>query len=986
MVKRILISLAMAFLGAMNLQAQRSSILEEFRPVSDSMLVLLQERTTVRTETKLKKVLKRGSTLDFYFSRELGDYPWRSDDIPWFEDKLRELFPSGYDNYSVGNIYALNQPLKSFPTPIISNNGRPSNYSLSVEDSRDRNAAPVKCLSDLFYDKGLSGRTIALWQSHGKYYNDTEEKWMWQRAPLHRTVEDMYTQSYVIPFLIPMLENSGAYVMTPRERDTQVLEIITDNDNSFKGPREGLTRKAGMYSESGKWSDAGAGFADTKEHYILGDNPFLNGSARKVSVSAGKPTASARWNPLIEKNGNYSVYVSYKTLPESINCAHYTVHHRGGNTEFQVNQTMGGGTWIYLGNFEMDADSYVELDNSVPDNVKTRDNSVISADAVKIGGGIGKFERGGGTSDVPSYMEGALYWTQWAGAGMKIVEEWGGDYTKDYTVRGAWTTMMQKNKNIPFDLSLAFHSDAGTHQSDSTVGTLTIYSRVCDGATKLPDGKSRMTSRSFADLVQSQVCNDIRAQFDPDWNRRGTWDRSYSECRTTSVPGIILELLSHQNFADMKCGLDPSFRFTVSRAVYKGILKFLSNLYCTPYIVQPLPVSSFAVRFSNSSALLSWAATDDSLEPTASPQGFILKTRIDDGAFDNGVILDNVKYEEGVYSVEIPITQGKIYSFNITAFNAGGKSFPSETLSIGTPSEHNGKAIMILNNFYRLAAPSWFDTPSYAGFDASTDSGVPYLYDISYIGENYQNRRELEWVDDDNPGFGASYINKAGLKAAGNTFDFPIVHGKALFDLGYAFYSVSNESWQRDRSLSTGAYAVDIICGKQVTTPTGDGSLPPRFEVFTDELLGCIRAYTSNGGNIIISGAYIGTDLNDCVYPIKVDKAARKVKAGAVASLLGYKWKTAYAGPSGQVSGMLNASFYNTLNEESYCVENADGIIPSSTKAKTVLKYDDNGVSAAVFYQGDGYKSAAFGFPLEAVTDKAKLFELIRLTMNYIAL
>ena len=50
---------------------------------------------------------------------------------------------------------------------------------------------------------------------------------------------------------------------------------------------------------------------------------------------------------------------------------------------------------------------------------------------------------------------------------------------------------------------------------------------------------------------------------------------------------MLLELLSHQNFADMRYGLDPSFRFDVSRAVYKGVLRYLASQYATDYVVQP---------------------------------------------------------------------------------------------------------------------------------------------------------------------------------------------------------------------------------------------------------------------------------------------------------------------------------------------------------------------------------------------------------------
>ena len=80
--------------------------------------------------------------------------------------------------------------------------------------------------------RGLEGRHIALWQSHGKYYINNKDKWGWQRPRLFCTSEDQFTQSFILPYLIPMLENAGANVFTPRERDTQKQEIIVDNDDN----------------------------------------------------------------------------------------------------------------------------------------------------------------------------------------------------------------------------------------------------------------------------------------------------------------------------------------------------------------------------------------------------------------------------------------------------------------------------------------------------------------------------------------------------------------------------------------------------------------------------------------------------------------------------------------------------------------------------------------------------------------------------------
>ena len=96
--------------------------------------------------------------------------------------------------------------------PWVSNISKPNNISL-----------------------GLSNRHIALWASHGRYYDQKKGLWKWQRPNLFCTTEDLFTQTIVVPYLIPMLENAGATVFTPRERDWQTKEIIVDNDKGVSG-------------------------------------------------------------------------------------------------------------------------------------------------------------------------------------------------------------------------------------------------------------------------------------------------------------------------------------------------------------------------------------------------------------------------------------------------------------------------------------------------------------------------------------------------------------------------------------------------------------------------------------------------------------------------------------------------------------------------------------------------------------------------------
>ena len=963
--------------GVFSAQAQQRPSARTFREATDSLQQRLKRRTGVDTPLKLEKVTLRGTALDFYFSQELADYPWRQEDLAWVREQLQSLGKEGLGSYTLGTLYAKKQKLTALPMPRITRNGKPAQTALKVEDPRNKSIPLVQ--GDDNWSKGLQGRHIALWQSHGRYWEEKTDRWEWQRAATHRTVEDLFTQSYVIPFLMPMLENAGAVVITPRERDPQPYEVVCDNDPAFDEPRTGLLRRRGHYEEKGAWEDAGEGFADLRPQYQMYENPFRMGSARKTRTTTGDdPHAEIIWRADIPEKGDYAVYVSYKTLPGSTTDARYTVHHLGGETLLHVNQSMGGGTWIYLGTFPFDKGDkgYVRLTS------QSSSAGSLTADAVRFGGGMGKMERGGTLSGLPAYVEGALYQMQWNGVEMNLFDDWDNDYTKDFAGRGKWVQQLTggsrvnpeaEGRRIPIDLSLAFHSDAGVTPNDSIVGTLAIYTLKADNSDLYANGESRMNGRLLCDQVQTQVVEDIRELFEPLWTRRQTWDRSYSECRTTGVPGMLLELLSHQNFADMRYGLDPQFRFTVSRAVYKGVLKYLSARYGCSYVVQPLPVHAFSADLQDGKAVLSWSPTADPLEPTAQVTHYRVYTRRDDGGFDAGLQIKDT-------TCTLNLERGHLYSFKVVACNDGGKSFPSEILSVGLPARE-AKKVLIVNNFTRVSAPAWFDTPTFAGFLDNLDSGVPWGTDILFAGSVNQFDRTAEWTDDDNPGFGGSFTDQGGSRIAGNSFDFPSVHGKALLRAGYAFASTSAEAFHG----TTDAFAIDLICGKQLTTRIGRGAIPDRYSVFSDSLQTALRRYTAAGGNVVLSGAYIGSDAWTTVFPVqKAPESTRQF----IQEVLGYKWVTNFGDTSGKADAAGNAPFrlpaltYNrSWSTSVYRVENPDGIEPASAKAKALLRYNGTKITAATAFEGNGYRCVSFGFPLET---SPQLQEILSATMKYL--
>ena len=121
--RKSLLLTTLLLLAGLSLPAQTA---KEFKTATDTLKARLQRRTSVSSSLKMNKVMKRGTTLDFYFSKELGDYPWRTEDVEWFRDQLRAEIPSSYRSYTVGDIYADKNDLNTLPMPKLTSSGKPA--------------------------------------------------------------------------------------------------------------------------------------------------------------------------------------------------------------------------------------------------------------------------------------------------------------------------------------------------------------------------------------------------------------------------------------------------------------------------------------------------------------------------------------------------------------------------------------------------------------------------------------------------------------------------------------------------------------------------------------------------------------------------------------------------------------------------------------------------------------------------------------------
>ena len=885
----------------------------------------------------------RRRTLNVQLSPSFAAQDFTASSVRFYYKRLAKALPRPYNKYKL-TIMAGGLPIEQLVAGSKCEKGMPNAWGKTEYEG-----APwvMNDSRPYFVSHGLFDRHLSLWASHGRYYDGKKDRWKWQRPNLFGTTEDLFTQTIVIPYLIPMLENAGAVVFTPRERDWQKNEVIVDN-----GGR-------GYVEDSGKetWKTAQEkGFAYHAGTYRDGENPFTQGTARAVKATKKADVSWASYQPNIPQGGKYAVYVSYQSLKNSVSDAQYIVMHKGQRTVFKVNQQMGGGTWVYLGTFDFDRGNN-EFNRVVVTN-SSSESGMVTTDAVRFGGGMGNIERGGSCSGMPRCLEGARYSAQWAGAPYSVYSSKNGsdDYGDDINVRSNMTNWLAggstyvptlEGKKVPIELSLAVHSDAGyTTVNDSIIGSLAICTTSFNDG-RLNSGVSRMVSHDFADSLLTGLQRDISGKYRK-WTRRYLWDRNYSETRKPEVPSAIIETMSHQNFADMRRGLDPNFRFTLARSLYKTILRFVNGNHSVPSVVQPLPVSNFRIERNSSGGLrLSWIAEKDEQEPTAVPTSYIVYTSEDGMGFDNGTVVYTSSFD-------FEAKKGVNYCFKVTALNRGGESFPSETLAAYLSKSAHAKDILVVDGFSRLSGPAVVDDYSRQGFDLGSDIGVSYGLTAGWNGRQQCFDKSRAGSEGEGS-LGYCGDELAGRFIMGNNRDGSVCHVKDIAMSGaYNVVGCSLEALDNNLVKLDHYNLVDIAFGLQ----RNDGHSLVVYKTFSETLQSKLRSYAKLGGRILVSGAYVGSDMT------------QPHERSFMSDVL----KTTFTGTdtnagSNMVDGLgLSFDIIRQINDRHFAATSVDRIAACDGRSFAAMRYQD-GSTAGVAYDGTDYKSFVMGYPYECINN-----------------
>ena len=198
---------------------------------------------------------------------------WRTETV----GALKDALGAGLGAQTVA-VLAAGRPLDDYVPPFLRKDRKPrEGLAPRTGPALVRRANPVAPVPE----KGLAGRNIVVWPSHGVYFaNKQTLRWEWQRPRMFTIVEDMLPMSFVNPYIIPMLENAGATVFSARERDFQVNEVVVDDgEGNPQGNRFFITGR-------GFQTTATAGFCNGLAPYQEGVNPH---SIRHHAFFQGRP-------------------------------------------------------------------------------------------------------------------------------------------------------------------------------------------------------------------------------------------------------------------------------------------------------------------------------------------------------------------------------------------------------------------------------------------------------------------------------------------------------------------------------------------------------------------------------------------------------------------------------------------------------------------------------------------------------------------------
>ncbi|HEC33886.1 MAG TPA: hypothetical protein ENI37_04140 [Chloroflexi bacterium] len=739
---------------------------------------------------------------------------------------------------------------------------------------------------------GLSNKTVYVSAGHGWQWNGYG--WRTQRPPYPNPpyvgpiIEDHNNAEAVNQYLLQYLWNAGAMVWPVRERDMNGVERVADNDG-YAG-----------YAEEGMWETGS----------LTGYDPNVPGTYRYTTTVVGTATATATWAMDLPADGRYAVYVWYRPGSDRAPDARYTVHHAGGQTTVIVNQRHHGLTWRYLGTYGFRGGEQARVTLT---NQSAVSGALVIADAVRFGGGTFDSLSGIQTSapyppNKPWWEVATFYYAQRMGVdpddypdfndviARPIYARWEHAGTGDDAVYVSWHTNGYSGYQWDYSGTVSYiHNGTGNP--------------VTPG------------SADLRNVVHNELVHDIRAGWDSGWVDRGLRSANLGELRelwdedpTVRMPGALIEVAYHDHPNDTDALKDPRFNMLAARAIYQGIVKYFEQRDGVDLTLLPEPPTHLAVQNAGGGEVrVSWqpSPTDTAGLLGDPATGYRVYTSTDGLGWSDGIPVASTAY------TLTDLSPGQLIFVRVTATNAGGESFPTETLAARVGQADSLSRILLVNGFDRL----------------NRFAIVPETDPV----EGYNMRMLLDQM---------------------NRYDYSIHHGQVI---SYFFDSTSNEAVESGLVDLSEYRVVDWILGEESSS---DATLSAAER-------SALANYLDSGGALFISGAELGWDLDDQGRdPVFYNTYLRADYAGDDAGT--YE----VVPTAGGIFDGLGSFRFDAPGE--YDADYPDQLTPLYGSTAALVYQGGAGGTAAVQYENGCQRLVNFGFPFETIRPDSRAAVMAR--------
>lgn len=218
-------------------------------------------------------------------------------------------------------------------------------------------------------------------------------------------------------------------------------------------------------------------------------------------------------------------------------------------------------------------------------------------------------------------------------------------------------------------------------------------------------------------------------------------------------------------------------------------------------------------------------------------------------------------------------------------------------------------------------------------------------------------------------GLGYSGNEWEGKLMAGNDFNHVVTHVEAMRSLqNYNVTTCSLTAVESGKVDLMKYHIVDLVLGLEKFNRYS----VKNNKIFTPQIQDVIKRYTKDGGALMVSGAYIGSDMAEKSDSLFVNNVL-KIKYGG----------NLQADSDSIITGMgTSFSVYKTLNETHYAATSTD-IVQPLKPAYCALTYP-GGLPACVAYAGNDYHAFTMGFPFECITSPRKRSAVMRGIINFL--